>query len=138
MTNPGGASGAGAVSVTFRHPASAFIYQATTPKLRINGVDVPVPGWGTYQYPLAPGRHQLHAWVPYVLPRRAGKATVEVEVHPRQRVDIEYMAPTVTFASGSMGTPGQQKSTGFTAIMALNVLAVLAVVVACGAMLLGR
>jgi hypothetical protein len=38
-------------------------------------------------------------------------------------------APTLTFARGSLGAPGQQRSKGFSLVMALNIIAVLAVVV---------
>ncbi|HEY3008448.1 MAG TPA: hypothetical protein VGJ63_10370 [Micromonosporaceae bacterium] len=41
------------------------------------------------------------------------------------------MAPSITFASGSIGSPGEQKSAGFSLVMVLNLLALLVVVVGC-------
>lgn len=127
---------AGSVSVTFAHPAAAFLYNATKPRLRVDGVEVPVPDWGTHRFPVVPGRHQLQVWVPYALPRRVGKASTEIDVRPGEDVGLEYMAPTVTFASGSLGAPGQQKSAGFSVVMALNVVAVLVVLIALVALVL--
>jgi hypothetical protein len=69
--------------------------------------------------------------VPYVLPRKAGAAQLDVTVGAGQDVPLEYMAPTVTFARGSIGAPGQQKSAGFSTVMVLNVVVILALVVGC-------
>jgi hypothetical protein len=120
----------GTLTITFSHPASAFLYRTTAPRLRIDGTDVAVPGWGSHRYPLAAGRHRIEVWVPYAFPRRAGRAKAEVAVNPGKSEKIEYMAPTFTFAGGALGAPGKAKSAGFSTVMIFNVLAVVALITA--------
>lgn len=120
----------GTLTINFSYPASAFLYKATSPKLRIDGADVPVPGWGSHRFPVAAGSHKIEVWVPYVFPRRAGRTRAEVTVPAGRPEKIEYMAPTFTFASGSLGAPGGQKSKGHSAVMIANVLAVVALIAA--------
>lgn len=117
------------IAIRFAHPVGAFLYGATGPQLEIDGEKVKVPGWGDHEFRVSGGDHRVRVWVPYVMPRKVGRATIEVEVPAGGRVELEYMAPTITFAKGALGTPGEQKSAGFRPVMALNVVAVLAIVV---------
>lgn len=117
------------LSIRFGYPEAAFLYKQARPRLRIDGADVPVPGWGAHRVPVPPGRHTVQVWVPYTLPRRAGKARAEVTVPPGGETRLEYLAPTLTFRGGSLGRPGEQASAGYSAIMIINVLAIIAVVV---------
>jgi hypothetical protein len=119
----------GRLSITLSHPAAAFLYQATTPRVHIDGADAKVQGWGAHTIPVGAGAHWVDVWVPYALPRRAGRARAEISVGPGEEARLEYMAPTLTFARGSLGAPGQQRSTGFRLVMALNIIAVLALVI---------
>ncbi|WP_330440793.1 hypothetical protein OHB44_11725 [Micromonospora sp. NBC_00821] len=118
------------LKVTLRYPASAFLYRATKPRLRLDGVDVPSTGWGVQRLPVSPGDHRVEVWVPYILPRRAGRALCEITIVKGQGSALEYMAPTVTFARGSLGAPGEQGSTGYSTVMVFNVIAVIVVVAA--------
>ena len=124
MTQANGGAGVGTLTLNLRHPASAFAYNATKPRVFIDGGDVALPDWGTYRIPVAAGQRRVQVWVPYILPRKAGKAAIDVTVGAGQEIALEYMAPTVTFAKGSLGEPGKQKSTGFSTVMAFNVAAV--------------
>ena len=119
----------GTLSITFAFPPGAFLYRQAHPRLRVDGVDVPVPGWGSSRFPVDPGRRTVQVWVPYALPRKAGKARAEVTVPPGGDVRLDYMAPTITFMGGSLGRHGEQKSRGYSAVMIMNVVAVVAVVV---------
>jgi hypothetical protein len=118
----------GTLVVTFGHPAAAVLYRATRPRLRVDGVEIDIPGWGRHETSVPGGRHRVQVWVPYAIPRKAGRAQAGVAVAPGETVALDYVAPTVTFAKGSLGTPGQQPSTGYSTIMVLNVLAVVAVI----------
>ena len=122
----------GAISLLFRHPPEAFLYQATKPRLRVDGVDVPVSGWGRHEIPVPAGVHKVQIWVPYVFPRKAGRAQTEVTVNSGEKTELEYLAPTFTFAGGSLGTPGGQRSTGRSTVRTLNLITivVLAIVAA--------
>lgn len=84
MADRGGAERRGMLSMTFAFPQAAFPYRQTGPRLRVDGVEVPVPGWGTHRVPVDAGPHDVRVLVPYVLPRRAGKARTELSVPPRR------------------------------------------------------
>ncbi|MFG1884795.1 hypothetical protein [Micromonospora sp. NPDC049102] len=118
------------LTVTLRHPVATFLYQATKPRIRLDGVDVKTSGWGVQRIPIMPGEHRLDVWVPYVIPRRAGRARRNITVTDGQDLALEYMAPTMTFARGSLGAPGEQASTGYSTVMVFNVIAVIVVVAA--------
>jgi hypothetical protein len=107
--------------IDLRRPTGAFLYNMTTPRLTIDGYDVPVNGWGPQQFDVvAGGPHRVEIHVPYVFPRKVGRATLDVTV-PEQGVALEYMAPSFTFAKGALGPAGQQKSSGFKAVQAFNI-----------------
>lgn len=113
------------LSIDLRRPAGAFLYNMTNPCLTIDGHDVPVQGWGQHSFDVVSGGpHRIEIYVPYALPRKVGRATLDVMV-PEQGVNLEYMAPTVTFAKGTLGPAGQQKSSGFKTVHAFNAGAVL-------------
>lgn len=100
-------------SLDLRRPVGAFLYEATKPKVTIDGHPAPVHGWGVQQFDLIPGGpHRIEIHVPYVFPRQVGKAALDFMV-PAEGVALEYMAPSFTFAKGNLGAPGQQKSGGF-------------------------
>ncbi|KUL22476.1 hypothetical protein ADL15_48895 [Actinoplanes awajinensis subsp. mycoplanecinus] len=80
-------------------------------------------------FDVPPGPHRVEVWVPYVFPRRAGRASVDLVI-AEQGVSMEYMAPSVTFAKGSLGPAGQQKSAGFKTVHAFNIAAIVLVVIA--------
>ncbi|GAA0437949.1 hypothetical protein Aca07nite_46770 [Actinoplanes capillaceus] len=121
--------------IDLRYPPSAFLYSALSPKIFVDGVEQPGTGWGKRPVGMAPGPHRVEVYVPYFLPPRAGRATLDLTV-PEVGVALEYMAPTVTFAKGQLGAPGQQKSSGFRGVMALNVIAIAVVGIALIAALL--
>ncbi|MFG1652339.1 hypothetical protein ACGFIE_20665 [Micromonospora sp. NPDC049275] len=116
--------------MTLRHPAGTFLYQAAKPRIQLDGVDVKSTGWGAHRIPVTPGDHRLDVWVPYAVPRRAGRARRNFTIDNGQNLALEYMAPTVTFARGSLGEPGKQTSTGYSTVMVFNVIAAILVVAA--------
>src|SRR5262245_45797125 len=111
--------GHGTLIITFGHPPEAFIYEATSPKMNVDGTPFQVPGWGTYQYALPAGSHKLDVWVPYAIARKGGKAATQVTVGPGDNLAVQYMVPTLTFRRGSLGT-GSQKSSGRALVWVLN------------------
>ena len=113
------------LSINLRRPAGAFLYNMTKPRLTIDGHDVLVHGWDQHFFDVvAGGPHRIEIYVPYAVPRKVGRATLDVMV-PEEGLALDYMAPTVTFAKGSLGPAGQQKSSGFKAVHALNAAAIL-------------
>jgi hypothetical protein len=119
-----------ALILTLAHPPATFLYRATVPRVLIDDVPQPVTGWGEHRFELSPGPHRVHVHVPYVLPRRAGRADLEVVVPDVGDVPIEYLAPTFTLARGSLGPPGAQVSTGASAVRMANIVTLVVVVLA--------
>lgn len=129
MAERGGAGRRGVLLMTFAFPQEAFLYRQTGPRLRVDGVEVPVPGWGTHRFPVDAGPHEVRVWVPHVLPLRAGKARIQVDVPAGETVRLEYLAPTLVFRGGSLGEPGRQTSDGSSTVRVINVVAIVAVLV---------
>lgn len=119
----------GTLELALAYPPAAFLYRATKPTVVIDGVPQPEAPWGTRRFELPAGRHRVDVHVPYVMPRRAGKAALEVTVPSSGAVRIEYLAPTITFARGSLGAPGEQVSAGATAVKWANMVALVLMVV---------
>ncbi|MGH3661591.1 MAG: hypothetical protein ACRDTQ_07005 [Micromonosporaceae bacterium] len=119
----------GAINLTVSYPPGAFLYSSRTPRVQVDGKPTVLPGWGAHRIEVPAGRHKLQVWVPYFLPRKTGRAQLDVTLAPGEEVRLEYMAPSVSFARGSLGAPGEQKSTGYSTVMLFNVLAVAVAIV---------
>ncbi len=94
----------GCLNLSLAHPEAAFLYNGTKPRVRLDGAELPVAGWGRHQLPVPAGPHRLQIWVPYALPRKAGRAALDIVVPAGGTLDLEYMAPMFTMARGSLGT----------------------------------
>ena len=91
-------------SIELGHPADAFIYEACTPRISVDGVPV-AGGWGRHPLPVTSADARLEIHVPY-MGRRAGKASA---VLPAGRpVHLAYMAPSVVFKKGAIGAQGEK------------------------------
>jgi hypothetical protein len=75
---------------------------AFSPHMGVDGSDV-AGAWKTPLYfPTAPGSHTVTTYFPYLIPRKAGKGSITVDVAPGQIVDVSYKAPWLTFLKGKM------------------------------------
>jgi hypothetical protein len=116
------------LTIDLRRPAGGFLYDMTKPRVTIDGYDVVIRDWSRHVFDvMVGGPHRIEIYVPYAFPRRAGRATLDVMV-PEEGVVLEYMAPSVTFAKGSLGPAGQQKSSGSTVVRTLNGAAIVLIV----------
>ncbi|MEU4564354.1 hypothetical protein AB0F72_38730 [Actinoplanes sp. NPDC023936] len=113
-----------ALAVTLRYSPLALLLGLFTPVLAVDGQQVRA-GWKRpIVVPLAPGRHHVHVHVPYLLPRRIGKADLDVTVLPGQTTPLEYRAPTIAYLRGALGAP-PQKYPGTAATIVLLIFTVL-------------
>ena len=48
-----------------------------TPKIAVDGQEMPVPGWGRTHLPARPGQHHVQVHVPYFLPSNLGQADAD-------------------------------------------------------------
>ncbi|MEU8242047.1 hypothetical protein AB0C07_27660 [Actinoplanes missouriensis] len=121
----GGQPAAGsALAITLRYSPLALLLGLFTPVLAVDGQPVRA-GWKRpIVVPLAAGRHHVHVHVPYLLPRRIGKADLDVMVLPGQTTPLEYRAPTIAYLRGALGAP-PQKYPGTVATIVLLIFMVL-------------
>ncbi len=117
------AYGTATVAVTMRYAPIAFLFGIRKPVLTIDGQRVRA-GWKRrVVVPVNPGSHLVHVHVPYLLPPRAGKADLPVQLGPGQAVSLEYRAPLIAFMRGALGT-SPQRYPGVAATVVINAVAV--------------
>ncbi|MEU8256478.1 hypothetical protein AB0C06_19695 [Micromonospora inaquosa] len=138
MKNESPAVQEGKVSVTFSRPAGSFLYSASKPRLSLDGGEPMTLSWGTHRLSVAAGRHRVQAWVPYILPLRAGRAEAVVAVGSGRTAEIEYVAPVVTFAKGYLGAPTRRSAKRSSMVMTFNGIAVALFVLMLAVTLLAR
>ncbi|MEU4694876.1 hypothetical protein [Actinoplanes sp. NPDC023714] len=113
-----------AIAVTLRYSPLTLLLGLFTPVLAVDGQPV-AAGWKRpIVVPVVPGRHHLHVHVPYLIPRRIGKADLDVAVLPGQTAALEYRAPTIAWMRGALGGP-PQKYPGTVATIVLLVFTML-------------
>lgn len=117
------------IAITSHYSVLAWLYAAVTPKVLLNGHEVPIRGWGRSVLPVAPGQYHVHVYTPYWLPSHAGPADYTVEVNTGQWVELEYKAPLFTFSRGSLGPPPQSYN-GIGVMVAVAVLSALVIFLA--------
>jgi hypothetical protein len=108
--NPYGQTGEGIVVNTQFFPLAWLLF-FFKPKIRVDGQEAPVSGWGRTHVPARPGQHQVHVHVPYFLPSKLGPADATADVRPGQVAQLEYKAPLWSFSAGALGV-GPQKYNG--------------------------
>ncbi|WP_157441725.1 hypothetical protein [Actinoplanes awajinensis] len=131
------ATGATAIAITMRYAPIAFLLGLFTPVLTVNGQPVPVAWKRPAVLPVGPGQYHVHAHVPYLIPTRIGKADLVVNIGPGQTADLEYRAPLIAFLRGALG-PAPQRYPGMAAAVAINVIALVAVIVGVFGVVNGR
>lgn len=90
-----------AIDVHLKFFPLAFILYLFKPRLAIDGGQPMTMSWGVARFPVAPGRHQVRAFVPYLFFRFMGDATTVVDVGPGQVVLATWSAPWLAFLAGS-------------------------------------
>ncbi|MBB2923705.1 hypothetical protein [Cellulomonas cellasea] len=111
----------GGSRITLGHPSQAFIYEACTPQVSLDGSLV-ARGWGTHPLPVTPVDATLQVHVPY-LGTKAGRASVVLPAG--QGVELRYEAPSVVFLRGAIAGGGEKpRSPGYRGVMTLNWIAI--------------
>jgi len=96
------------IAITTRFSPLMWLFATVTPKIFVNGYQMPVAGWGPVVFPLAPGQYQVHVHTPYFFPQRVGPADYAAIAYPGQFIELEYKAALLTFSRGSLGPPPQR------------------------------
>ena len=77
---------------------------AVKPVLVVDGVELQAV-WGEATFPVAPGRHAVEVFFPY-LGGRSGKAAMTVDVPPGSDLRLVYKTPLVVTSSGKLSVDG--------------------------------
>lgn len=116
------------IAVTTRYFPLSFMFAMYSPKIEVNGHEIPVSGWGRTLIPTPPGQYQVHVHAPYFFPPRVGSADCSVSVQPNQLVELEYKTPMWAYSGGSLGPP-PQKYRGAALMIGFTVFAILFAIV---------
>jgi hypothetical protein len=68
----------------------------------VDGEEQKVGWFKTTDLPVSPGTHRLRVYFPYLIPREAGSAEIEVPVAEGQTVNVSYRAPLLVFLAGKI------------------------------------
>ncbi|GGR12716.1 hypothetical protein GCM10010168_33080 [Actinoplanes ianthinogenes] len=118
-------AGGAAIAITMRYAPIAFLLGIVKPVLTVDNQPVPAAWKRRIVVPVTAGPHFLHVHVPYLLPRRIGKADLPISVTPGETVSLEYRAPVIAFLRGALGGPPQRYPGLVAAVLLSVVLAVL-------------
>src|SRR6516225_6572787 len=108
MTTSGTQAG---ITVTTKFFPLAFLLYFFHPKLHIDDGYAIDQKWGTYFFPVQPGRHTVRCYVPYLFYRTMGDNSVWVDVAPGQVVDVRWHAPWLVFIKGTFKVTGPRPLT---------------------------
>lgn len=89
-----------AIDLEFKFFPLAFLLLLFKPVVEVDGGQPTRMTWGQARIPVAPGRHQIVAYCPYLFFRRMGEAAIVLDVAPGQAVQATWTAPWLVFLSG--------------------------------------
>ncbi len=93
------------VALKTKYLLVSFLLAFFKPKLVVDGGEPVQVSWGETFIPLAPGRHQLRVFVPYLWYRHMGDSTQDIEVAPGQVVHAQWKSPWLVFLRGKWTFP---------------------------------
>lgn len=111
----------GRLVVESSHNPMAFLLALTGPKVTINGYPANVR-WGQAPFDLPAGNYHVRVATRYL--GDFGPAEQPVAIYPGQQVVMYYRPPAIVGMKGSIGFQ-PQKTRGMSAIMALNMIAII-------------
>ena len=89
------------IEVTLEYTPLAFIYGLCPAFAIINGVENRT-GWGTFFFPVPPGRYNVACYTNYLFISRCGLNSMDIDIYPGQIVRVTWSAPPITFMKGAM------------------------------------
>ncbi len=102
MTDPTAAPATGTLQLKTSFFVLMWILFFLKPKMRVNGHEVPLAGWGESQHQLYAGPNNIEVWFPYLVPKEAGLAKATVDVPANGVVRLEYRPPWLIFLAGKL------------------------------------
>jgi hypothetical protein len=99
--HPSGDAGPmGAIEIKTTLFPLAFLLYLFPAKITIDDGAEIAHGWGTRLYPIAPGRHRVRAWCPYMFGFQIGDLTMDIDVYPGQVTGLRWACPWLVFLPG--------------------------------------
>lgn len=89
------------IDVVVSHSPLAFIYQAFTPTITINGQQHRLP-WGTHSFDVSPGNCEVSVSYPWIFSSECGKNTVEIALKAGEIKKVTYTAGLIRYLPGKM------------------------------------
>lgn len=83
------------------HPPLAYVYDAFTPTISINGHKESRP-WGIHIFNLAPGEYTISASYPWLFSKECGKGILQVRLGAGDVVRVTYVARMIRYVPGKM------------------------------------
>jgi hypothetical protein len=83
----------------------AWIFLFCTPRIAIEDRVRKRP-WGTYFFPVPPGRYRVEIWFAYLFWQECGKNSRNVDVEPGEVTRVSYFMWPFVLMSGSMNVSG--------------------------------
>ena len=90
-----------------------FILAFFKPKLRVNGYELPLAGWGESSHQLYAGTNEISVSFPYLFLPRAGEAKTTIQLPPSGTIRLEYRPPWIVFLPGKLTPTTPAAPTGF-------------------------
>lgn len=101
----------------------AFMLGLFSPRIEVNGQQVPNPKWGQTHIPVPPGQYHLRVSTRYLWD--FGAAETAVRLAPGESAPLYYRAPAMAvFVGGAIG-PVPQKTPGLVALLIISALPLL-------------
>jgi hypothetical protein len=72
------------------------------PRLRVNGYELPLGGWGESSHQLYAGANEISVSFPYLFLPRAGEARATIQLPVNGVIRLEYRPPWVVFLPGTL------------------------------------
>ncbi len=79
----------------------AFLFLFCTPVIEIDGHPQRLR-WGTHRFGVAPGRHRVRVYVPYLFWPQCGANVIDVDVAAGRAAHVSWYMPPLVFLKGSM------------------------------------
>ncbi|MEA2391449.1 MAG: hypothetical protein QOK31_1558 [Solirubrobacteraceae bacterium] len=80
----------------------AFLLFFFPARASLDGAEPQKVGWGTTELQVPPGTHHLRIFFPYLFPRVAGQAEIDVSPREGETVHVRYRAPWLVFLPGKI------------------------------------
>lgn len=99
--------GSAAIDVDLGFFVLAWVFFLCTPRIELDGQPAITARWGVNRLAVAPGRHQVTCFVPYLFFSRCGASSIVIDVPPGGAAPVRWRAPWIVFLAGRISSPAR-------------------------------